>query len=95
MSLIDNNNVLLREQLGKGSGEVFTASALTGKDWYAVHFVTETTVTAITMTHHTGEAALHIAIPAGTVIFGHITAITTTGAGVAIGYKEHDGNAAA
>jgi len=95
MSLIDNNNVLLREQLGKGSGEVFTAATLSGKDWYAVHFVTETVVSALTMTHHTGESALHTTIPAGTVIFGHITAITTTGAGVAIGYKEHDLNASA
>ena len=46
------------------------------------------------MTHHTGESALHTTIPAGTVIFGHITAITMT-SGVAIGYKEHDQNTAA
>ena len=37
MSLIDNNNILLREQLGKGSGVVFTTGAQTGKDFYAVH----------------------------------------------------------
>jgi len=94
MSLIDNNNILLREQLGKGSGVVFTTVAQTGKDWYAVHFVTTSVVSAITMTHHTGESALHTTIPAGTVIFGHITAITMT-SGVAIGYKEHDQNSAA
>ena len=41
------------------------------------------------MTYHTGESALHTTIPAGTVIFGHITAITMT-SGVAIGYKESD-----
>tara|TARA_R110002020_G_scaffold209230_2_gene415209 strand:+ start:20588 stop:20872 length:285 start_codon:yes stop_codon:yes gene_type:complete len=94
MSLIDNSNILLREQLGKGSGVVFTTVAQTSKDWYAVHFVTESVVSAITMTYHTGESALHTTIPAGTVIFGHITAITMT-SGVAIGYKEHDNNAAA
>jgi|TARA_B100001094_G_scaffold309732_1_gene343666 hypothetical protein len=92
MSLIDNTSTLLREQLGKGSGVVFTTAAQTGKDWYAVHFVTESVVSAITMTYHTGEAALHTTIPAGTVIFGHITAITMT-SGVAIGYAETDGKA--
>ena len=90
MSLIDNNNILLREQLGKGSGVVFTTAAQTGKDWYAVHFVTESVVSAITMTHHTGESALHTTIPAGTVIFGRCTQIQLT-SGVAIGYTEHDG----
>ena len=92
MSDLDNNNILLREQLGKGSGVVFTTVAQTGKDWYAVHFVTESIVSAITMTYHTGEAALHTTIPAGTVIFGHITAITMT-QGVAIGYAENNTNA--
>ena len=89
MSLIDNNNILLREQLGKGSGVVFTTVAQTGKDWYCVHFVTESVITGITMTYHTGETALHTTIPAGTVLFGHITAIDLS-SGVAIGYKEHD-----
>ena len=89
MSLIDNNNTLLREQLGKGLGECFTTAAQTGKDWYCVHFVTESVITSITMTYHTGESALHTTIPAGTVIFGHITAIDLS-SGVAIGYKETD-----
>ena len=89
MSTLDNNNLLLREQLGKGSGVVFTTAAQSGKDWYAIHFVTESVISAITMTYHTGESALHTTIPAGTVIFGHITAITMT-SGVAIGYKESD-----
>ena len=92
MSLIDNNNTLLKEQLGKGSGVVFTTAAQTSKDWYAIHFVTESVVSAITMTYHTGEAALHTTIPAGTVLFGHITAVTMT-SGVAIGYAEFDTNA--
>ena len=87
---IENVQQLLTEQLGKnGSTEIFTTAAQTSKDWYAVHFVTESVVSAITMTHHTGESALQTTIPAGTVIFGNITAITMT-SGVAIGYKEHD-----
>jgi len=94
MSLIDNNNILLREQLGKGTGVVFTTGAQTGKDFYCVHFVTTSVVSAITMTHITGESALHTTIPAGTVLYGHITAITMT-SGVAIGYTEHDQNASA
>ena len=94
MSLLDNSNILLRESLGKGSGVVFTTVAQTSKDWYAVHFVTESVVSAITMTYHTGESALHTTIPAGTVLFGHITAITMT-SGVAIGYAEHDSSTTA
>ena len=89
MSLIDNNNILLREQLGKGSGVVFTTGAQSSKDWYCVHFVTESVISNLVMTYHTGENLLYTTIPAGTVIFGHITAITMT-SGVAIGYKETD-----
>ena len=85
MSLVDNSNILLREQLGKGSGVVFTTANQTSKDWYAVHFVTESVISSITMTYHTGESALHTTIPAGTVIFANITAITMS-SGVAIGY---------
>ena len=92
MSKFDDNNTLLREQLGKGSGVVFTTVAQSSKDWYAVHFVTDSVVSAITMTYHTGESALHTTIPAGTIIFGHITAITMT-SGVAIGYAEANTNA--
>tara|TARA_Y100001937_G_scaffold98769_1_gene134802 strand:- start:359 stop:643 length:285 start_codon:yes stop_codon:yes gene_type:complete len=89
MSLIDSNNILLREQLGKGKGVVFSDEAQTGKDYYCVHFVTTSVISAITMANHTGESALQTTIPAGTVIYGRITAITMT-QGVAIGYTEHD-----
>jgi len=89
MSLIDSNNILLREQLGKGPGVVFTTEEQTSKDFYAVHFVTESRVSAITIDNLTGEDALLTIIPAGTVIFGRISAITMT-QGVAIGYTEHD-----
>ena len=85
MSLIANNNILLREQLGKGSSDCFTTGAQTGKDYYAVHFVTESVVTSITSASIGGASSLQTTIPAGTIIFGRITAITMT-SGVAIGY---------
>ena len=87
---IENVQQLLTEQLGKNGGtEIFTTANQTSKDWYAVHFVTESVISSITMTYHTGESALHTTIPAGTVIFGHITQIQMS-SGVAIGYKETD-----
>ncbi len=80
-----NNTQLLREQLGKeGTISVFTTLAQT-EDFYAVHFVTESVISAITIANGSGESALQTTIPAGTVIFGNITAITLT-SGVAIGY---------
>tara|TARA_R100000734_G_C3277709_1_gene72101 strand:+ start:189 stop:449 length:261 start_codon:yes stop_codon:yes gene_type:complete len=80
-----NNTQLLREQLGKeGNIAVFTTLPQT-EDFYAVHFVTESVISAITITGGTGESALQTTIPAGTVIFANITAITLT-SGVAIGY---------
>ena len=90
MSLIDNNNTLLREQLGKGAGIVFTTANQTTKDFYAIHFVTESVIASITMANLTGESALHTTIAAGTVIFGRCTQIQLT-SGVAIGYTETDG----
>lgn len=90
MSLIDSNNILLREQLGKGSGVVFQDVAQTGKDFYAIHFVTTSVISSITMANLTGESALQTTIPAGTVLYGRCTAITLS-SGLAIGYTEHDG----
>lgn len=90
MSLIDNNNTLLREMLGKGAGVVFTTAAQTSKDFYAIHFVAESVIASITMANLTGESALHTTIAAGTVIYGRCTAITLT-SGLAIGYTETDG----
>lgn len=80
-----NNTQLLRQQLGKeGVLTCFTTAPQT-EDFYCVHFVTESVISAITITGGTGESALQTTIPAGTVIFGNITAITLT-SGVAIGY---------
>ena len=82
-----NMNDHLTEMLGKkGDCIVFTTAAQTSKDFYAVHFVTESVVTAITIANGTGDSSLHTTIPAGTVIFANITAITMT-SGVAIGYN--------
>jgi len=85
--VIENNNELLREQLGKGVVEVFTTVAQTGKDWYAVQFVLESVISSITVADCTGEGSLVTTIPAGTTLFMNITAITLT-SGLAIGYKE-------
>lgn len=90
MSLIDNNNTLLREMLGKGAGVVFTTAAQTSKDFYAIHFVAESVIASITMANLTGESALQTTIAAGTVLYGRCTAITLT-SGLAIGYTETDG----
>tara|TARA_R110002020_G_scaffold16606_1_gene58649 strand:+ start:408 stop:707 length:300 start_codon:yes stop_codon:yes gene_type:complete len=95
MSLIDNSNTLLREQLGKGTCDVIATTAMTGKDYYAVHFVTTSVITSIAIagaTTATGSAIanLNTTIPAGTCIYGRVTAINLA-SGVAICYYETDG----
>ena len=94
MSLVENNNTLLREQLGKGKCDVIATTAMTGKAYYAVHFVTESVITSIAIagaTAVTGSAIanLNTTIPAGTVIYGRVTAINLA-SGVAICYTETD-----
>ena len=84
---IDNNNDLLREQLGKGTAEIFTTAAQTGKNWYAVYFPITSTISAITVDNATGDSALHTVLPAGTTLFLQISAITLT-SGLGIGYDE-------
>ena len=85
---IENNNELLREQLGKnGSTEIFTTAAQTGKDWYCVYFPVTSVISAITVANASGESALQTTIPAGTTLFMNITAITLT-SGIGIGYYE-------
>lgn len=91
MSKIDNTTTLLREQLGKGSVEIFTTTAQSGKDFYAVFFPVESTISAITVGNATGESALQTTVPAGTTLLMRITAITLS-AGIGVGYTEHDGD---
>ena len=84
---IKNTQALLNEQLGGlGSIEVFTTTAQTGKDFYAIYFVQESVISAITMANTTGASNLITTIPAGMTLFGNTTAITLT-SGLAIGYK--------
>ena len=89
---IENVQQLLTEQLGKNRCDVITTTAMTSKDYYAIHFVTESVIASITATNiqtGTGSAAtsLHTTIPAGTTLFLQCTAITLT-SGLAICYYE-------
>jgi hypothetical protein len=88
---VKNTTDLLKEQLGKkGLPRIITTSAVTSVDFYAVHFVTESVISAIQVANLDGSsanpAALQTTIPAGTVLFMNITGITLT-SGVAIGYN--------
>ena len=77
------------ESLGQADGvEVFTTTAQTGKDWYAIYFVTECIISAITSNQATNVAALVTTIPAGMTLFMRIQSITLT-SGIAIGYQKY------
>lgn len=83
---VKNTTDLLNEQLGKkGECVIFTTAAQT-ENFYAVHFVTESVISAITVANGTGDSALQTTIPAGTVLFMNITAITLS-SGLAVGYQ--------
>ena len=89
---IENNNELLREQLGKHRCDVIATTAMTGKSYYAVHFPVTSVIASIVAanaTTATGSAIanLNTTIPAGTTIFLNVTAITLT-SGVALCYYE-------
>jgi len=89
---IENVQQLLTEQLGKNRCDVITTTAMTGKDYYAVHFVTESVIASITASNiqtGTGSAAasLHTTIAAGTTLFLAVSAITLT-SGLAICYYD-------
>jgi|TARA_R110000803_G_scaffold192999_1_gene255903 hypothetical protein len=84
---IKNTQALLSEQLGQlGGVEIFTTAAQTSKDYYAIYFVQESVIAAITMTNSTGSSNLLTTVPAGMTLFGQTTAITLT-SGLAIAYK--------
>ena len=89
---IKNTQALLSEQLGQlGGVEIFTTVAQTSKDYYAIYFVQESVISAITAPEVTNASALVTTIPAGMTLFMRVTSITLT-SGLAIGYNEHDGN---
>jgi|TARA_A100001391_G_C5018262_1_gene265104 hypothetical protein len=92
MSRYDSDNTLLLEMLGKGpDNNIFTTEAQTGKDYYAIHFIKESVISSITVANADGDSNLQTTIPAGTIIFLRVTAITLT-SGLAIGYRETDGD---
>ena len=89
---IENVQQLLTEQLGKNRCDVITTTAMTGKDYYAIHFVTESVIASISASNiqtGTGSAAssLHTTMAAGTTLFLNVTAITLT-SGLAVCYYE-------
>tara|TARA_Y100000052_G_C2904419_1_gene58683 strand:- start:296 stop:583 length:288 start_codon:yes stop_codon:yes gene_type:complete len=91
MSTSDTNNNLLREMLGKGSAEVFTTSAQTGKDFYLIHFPVQSTISSLTVANFTNANNLvDLVLPAGTILQGRFTAIQLE-SGCGIGYTELDG----
>ena len=55
---IENVQQLLTEQLGKNRCDVVTTTAMTGKDYYAVHFPITSVVTAITAANVTAASGL-------------------------------------
>lgn len=88
---VKNTTDLLNEQLGKkGTTYIINSSAVSSVDFYAIQFVTESVISAITVSNLDGSSnnpsALQTTIPAGTVLFMNITAITLT-SGVAVGYQ--------
>ena len=97
MSKIDNNNTLLREQLGKGDVVPFTAASglLSNLDFYCIHFPIDSEIKDLTL----GNAVLpgenpatifaNLPVPAGTTLMFRVTSITLT-SGLCIGYNEHD-----
>ena len=89
---IENVQQLLTEQLGKNRCDVITTTAMSGKDYYAVHFVTESVIASIAASNiQTGAgsaaASLNTTMAAGTTLFLAVSAITLT-SGLAICYYD-------
>mgnify|MGYP003646587369 CR=1 FL=1 len=89
---IENVQQLLTEQLGKNRCDVVTTTAMTGKDYYAVHFPITSVVTAITAANVTtaagsAAASLITTYPAGTTLFLNVNTLTMT-SGLALCYYD-------
>ena len=89
---IENVQQLLTEQMGKNRCDIIATTAMTGKDYYAVHFPVESEIASIAAANATTAAGSAIAnlqttMAAGTTIFLNVTAITLT-SGVALCYYE-------
>ena len=77
------------ESLGQADDvEVFTTVAQTSKDFYAIYFVTESVISAISSNQAIGESSLITTIPAGMTLFMRVQSITLT-SGLAIGYNKY------
>jgi len=89
---IENVQQLLTEQMGKNRCDVIATTAMTGKDYYCIHFPVESVIASIVAanaTTATGSAIanLNTTMAAGTSLFLNVTAITLT-SGVALCYYE-------
>mgnify|MGYP003626322147 FL=1 len=89
---IENVQQLLTEQMGKNRCDVISTTAMTGKDYYCIHFPVESVIASIAATNATTAtgsaiANLNTTMAAGTTIFLNITAITLT-SGVGLCYYE-------
>ena len=89
---IENVQQLLTEQLGKNRCDVVTTTAMTGKDYYCIHFPLESVVTAITaanVTTATGSAVqdLRTTYQAGTTLFLNVNSLTMS-SGLALCYYD-------
>jgi|TARA_R110001592_G_scaffold121490_1_gene327121 hypothetical protein len=89
---IENVQQLLTEQLGKNRCDVVTTTAMTGKDYYCVHFPLESVVTVMTASNVTAAAGSDVTelvktYPAGTTLFLNVNTITMT-SGLAICYYD-------
>ena len=89
---IENVQQLLPEQVGKNRCDVIATTAMSGKDYYAIHFPVESVIASITASNvqtGTGSAIsnLHTTMAAGTTLFLAVSAITLT-SGVAICYYD-------
>ena len=92
MPQIDNDNQLLRETLGKNRCDVIGTTAMTSKNYYAVHFPVDSVIASIAAANAiagggSAIANLHTTMAAGTTLFLNVTAITLT-SGVALCYYE-------
>ena len=90
MSEFDRDNILLREQLGKGPVDFVVAAdgAVSAKDYYAVYFPISTVVQSASV-NGVNQTKLAQSYPAGATLFMRVTAIKLT-SGLAICYTEHD-----
>ena len=89
---IENVQQLLTEQLGKNRCDVVTTTAMSGKDYYCIHFPIESVVTVITASNVTSAAGSSVAsliqtYAAGTTLFLNVNTLTMT-SGLALCYYD-------